>query len=149
MVIYLDFDGTIVEHAYPLIGAYNPGCFEVIQKLQQAGHEIVLNTVRTDMNDGTLQQAFDFLNKQTGNRISAITESTEHKFHPGIWDWKFFEKNLVIFIDDICKGIPLRETIIIKSGKMVDWPALDAQFIERNIYGKTGNKIPASKIIMK
>ncbi len=30
MQIFLDFDGTVVEHYYPLIYAPNPGCEEVI-----------------------------------------------------------------------------------------------------------------------
>ena len=38
MQIFLDFDGRVVEHYYPLIGAYNPGCKEVISKLQKAVH---------------------------------------------------------------------------------------------------------------
>ena len=42
--IYLDFDGTCVEHRYPEIGKYNFGAIEVIEKLQQAGHNIILNT---------------------------------------------------------------------------------------------------------
>ena len=51
MQIFLDFDGTVVEHYYPLIGAYNPGCKEVISKLQQAGHEVILNTYRVEIDD--------------------------------------------------------------------------------------------------
>ena len=31
MIIYLDFDGTVVEHAYPENGELNPGSFETIQ----------------------------------------------------------------------------------------------------------------------
>ena len=36
MQIFLDFDGTVIEYYYPLIGAYNPGCKDVISKLQQS-----------------------------------------------------------------------------------------------------------------
>lgn len=136
MTIYLDFDGTVVEHAFPAIGKYNPFCFEVIQKLQLAGHQIILNTFRTDMNDGSLQQALDYLN-HPANHLQAITKTTEMKINPANWDWKFFEKNRLVFIDDICKGIPLIDTREIVGGKMVDWPAINLQFLEKNIYTKT------------
>ena len=50
MQIFLVFDGKVVEH-YPLIGAYNPCCKEVISKLQQAGHDEILNTYRVEIDD--------------------------------------------------------------------------------------------------
>jgi len=31
--IYLDFDGTVVEHAYPELGAINPRSFAVIRSV--------------------------------------------------------------------------------------------------------------------
>lgn len=57
MKIYLDFDGTVVEHAYPRIGRDNFGCVEIIRRLQDAGHEIVLNTYRADCANGSLEAA--------------------------------------------------------------------------------------------
>jgi len=65
MKIYLDFDGTVVEHEYPEIGKYNKGAFKVIKKLQDAGHEIILNTYRADCNDGTLEAAKAYLDQAT------------------------------------------------------------------------------------
>ena len=46
MNIFLDFDGTVVEHKYPAIGKYNQGAFDVVKKLIDAGHNIILNTYR-------------------------------------------------------------------------------------------------------
>ena len=46
MVIAVDFDGTIVEHRYPLIGKELPFAIETLQKLTQEGHRLVLWTVR-------------------------------------------------------------------------------------------------------
>jgi hypothetical protein len=62
MEIYLDFDGTVVEHQYPKMGRCNFGCFEVIKKLQNAGHVIILNTYRADCEDGTLEEALKLIN---------------------------------------------------------------------------------------
>ncbi len=47
MLIAVDFDGTIVEHAYPAIGKPIPFAIDVLRKLQEEGHEIVLWTYRT------------------------------------------------------------------------------------------------------
>lgn len=33
--IYVDFDGTIVEHEYPKIGKENKHCFEVMRKFSE------------------------------------------------------------------------------------------------------------------
>ena len=47
MIIAVDFDGTIVEHDYPKIGKPIPFAINVLKKLQQEEHHIlVLWTVR-------------------------------------------------------------------------------------------------------
>ncbi len=47
MTIAVDFDGTIVSHAYPKIGKPVPFAIETLRKLQQEGqHHIILWTVR-------------------------------------------------------------------------------------------------------
>lgn len=42
----IDFDGTIVEHAFPEIGEPLPGAFEVLRDMQQAGWKLILWTCR-------------------------------------------------------------------------------------------------------
>ncbi|MGB2129521.1 MAG: BT0820 family HAD-type phosphatase [Flavicella sp.] len=46
-VIAVDFDGTIVEDAYPKIGKPKLFAFDTIKKLQKNGHRIILWTVRS------------------------------------------------------------------------------------------------------
>ncbi|MDO4190746.1 MAG: hypothetical protein Q4D14_03535 [Bacteroidales bacterium] len=46
MRIAVDFDGTIVEHAYPEIGKPIPFAIDVLKRLQNDGHQIILWTVR-------------------------------------------------------------------------------------------------------
>ncbi|MCM1034609.1 MAG: hypothetical protein NC038_03160 [Paludibacter sp.] len=47
MVIAVDFDGTIVTHAYPRIGKPVPFAIETLLKMQQEGHhQLILWTVR-------------------------------------------------------------------------------------------------------
>ena len=46
MTIAVDFDGTIVEHRYPEIGAELPFAIETLKMLRKDGHKIVLWSVR-------------------------------------------------------------------------------------------------------
>jgi len=61
MVIAVDFDGTIVEHAYPGIGKPIPFALDVLKKLQQEErHILILWTVREG---DLLQEAVDYCSK--------------------------------------------------------------------------------------
>ena len=42
----IDFDGTIVENAYPLVGKLKPNVVEVITKLYNEGYIILISTCR-------------------------------------------------------------------------------------------------------
>lgn len=46
MIIAVDFDGTIVEHEYPRIGAEIPFAIDTLKRLQQEQHRLILWTVR-------------------------------------------------------------------------------------------------------
>lgn len=46
MIIAIDFDGTIVENRYPKIGKEMPFAIEVLKKLQNERHRLILWTVR-------------------------------------------------------------------------------------------------------
>lgn len=143
MKIYLDFDGTVVEHEYPKIGRCNFGCFEVIKKLQDAGHEIVLNTYRADCADGTLEQALKLINENhwmlikdrmcnIGFEIKPIG-ATSCKIFPAIWNIDQAITYGIIFIDDMAPNMPLKNAVM-TNGKMVDWDVLDKIFEEKGIY---------------
>ncbi len=145
MKIYLDFDGTVVEHQYPKIGRCNFGCMEVIKKLQDAGHEIILNTYRADCNNGTLQDALRILNEKAWMlrkgrssdsaefSLLPITKWESTKKHPQPWSWPMMKMFMEIWIDDIATGIPLKPAVMV-SGNMVDWDRLDLEFQENGIY---------------
>jgi histidinol phosphatase-like enzyme len=47
LVIAIDFDGTIVEDAYPKVGKPRIFAFETMTRLQQDGHRIILWTYRS------------------------------------------------------------------------------------------------------
>jgi hypothetical protein len=68
MTIAVDFDGTIVEHAYPKIGKEMPFATETLRQLIQDRHKLVLWTVRED---ALLQEAIDWC-KERGVEFYAI-----------------------------------------------------------------------------
>lgn len=59
MIIAVDFDGTIVEHAYPKIGKPIPFALETLKQIQKDGHKLLLWTVRTGP---LLNDAIKYLN---------------------------------------------------------------------------------------
>ena len=93
LIIAIDFDGTIVEDAYPNIGKPMIFAFETMKKLQSEGHRLILWTYRTDKK---LQEAVDFC-KQQGLEFYAINKSyPEEEF-----DGKISRKiNAAFFVDD-------------------------------------------------
>ena len=93
LTLAIDFDGTIVEDAYPKIGKPNPFAFETLKKLQQDGHRLILWTYRYGK---TLLEAVDFC-KKNGLEFYAINCS----FPNEDYDSKKSRKiNADLFIDD-------------------------------------------------
>jgi predicted mannosyl-3-phosphoglycerate phosphatase (HAD superfamily) len=134
MTIYLDFDGTVVSHRYPEIGEYNKGCFEVLKKLQEAGHSVILNTSRIDFRNGTIDEALFYLKKNNHQLLHSIIDHTSSKLQPPEWSWESILLFEVMFIDDISKGIPLKKDENSTVFEMVNWQQLDKEFVENGIY---------------
>ena len=77
MVIAVDFDGTIVEHAYPKIGKPVPFAIEVLKKLQkEERHTLILWTVREGE---LLQEALDYCSKNGVEFYAANKNYPEEK----------------------------------------------------------------------
>lgn len=55
MIIGIDFDGTIVVDKWPEIGELMPGVKEVINKLDHAGHRILINSCRVGKEEGDIE----------------------------------------------------------------------------------------------
>ncbi|MDO6439793.1 hydrolase [Cyclobacterium sp. 1_MG-2023] len=91
--IAIDFDGTIVEHAYPKIGKTMLFAFETIKELEKKGHRLILWTYREGP---LLKEAADFC-KDNGIEFYAVNEN-----YPGESDECQSPRKLEadIFIDD-------------------------------------------------
>ncbi|MDT0677815.1 BT0820 family HAD-type phosphatase [Autumnicola musiva] len=122
LTIAVDFDGTLVENQYPEIGKSMLFAFEVLKKLQDEGHRLILWTYRSGVK---LEDAVDFCRKK-GIEFYAVNQSyPEEEF-----DSSISRKILAdIFIDDR------------NLGGMIGWG---------EIYQKlTNEKPPAAKLKRK
>ena len=114
-VIAVDFDGTIVTHNYPNIGK-DIGAFRVIKKLENAGYDIYLWTMRSGVQ---LQEAVDYC-ATNGLTFKGVNKS-EHQ-HKWTDSPKLFAD---LYIDDAALGTPLTFDEKISSRPFVDWEEVD------------------------
>jgi hydroxymethylpyrimidine pyrophosphatase-like HAD family hydrolase len=93
LIIAVDFDGTIVEDAYPKIGSTQLFAFETLRKLQSEGYRLILWTYRSG---SKLAEAVAFC-KENGIDFYAVNKS----FPEEDFDEKYSRKiNADLFIDD-------------------------------------------------
>jgi hypothetical protein len=133
MKIYLDFDGTVVEHYFPEIGAENPHAIQVIARLQVAGHDIVLNTYRADIDQKHVQEALDFIHSFDEIK-QPIEKFLPQKLEPRSFDLEVAKESNQLYIDDIAEGIPMRRNSVLESGMMVDWIELEKILEEAGLF---------------
>ena len=98
MIIAIDFDGTCVDHFYPLIGEPVPNALESMRFFNENNHDIILNTMRSGKH---LDEAVDYLEKN-GIRLFGINENPDQK------SWTKSPKVYAdYYIDDAAIGCPL------------------------------------------
>lgn len=93
LIIAVDFDGTIVEDAYPGIGKPQIFAFETLKRLQKDGHRLILWTYRSG---SRLQEAVDFC-KDNGIVFYAVNCSFPNEV---LDDDRSRKINADVFIDD-------------------------------------------------
>lgn len=95
MVIAVDFDGTIVEHAYPAIGKPIPFAIDVLKRLQtECHHQLILWTVREGK---LLDEAVEYC-RQRGLEFYAINKSYPEEVFDNTTSRKLH--NVDMWIDD-------------------------------------------------
>lgn len=121
-IFALDFDGTLVENAYPSIGAPLPGAIETMQELTARGYRIILLTMRSGKE---LDEAVVYCNKNNIDLWGVNQNPDQHK-------WTTSPKVYAnVYIDDCGAGIPLRSGSNTKP--CVDWLKLRNLFVEWGI----------------
>jgi hypothetical protein len=112
-VVAVDFDGTIVRHAYPEIGETVPLAIEGLLAFQQKEWKIILNTMRSGER---LQHAVDYLEARGVSLYGVNLNPTQRH-------WTESTKCYApLYIDDAALGCPL----IYPAGDrpFVDWLAI-------------------------
>ncbi len=127
MLIAVDFDGTIVEHRFPIIGPEIPGAFSWLRKYQEAGAYLILWTVR----DGLfLQRAVDFC-KGRGVTFWAVNHCPLQR------DWSKSPKAYAeLYIDDLAFGIPVIKSKDGGCPAFVDWSIVGPSVMQKIKDGK-------------
>lgn len=92
-IIAVDFDGTIVEDAYPGIGEPRIFAFETLKRLQKDGHRLILWTYRCN---NRLDEAVLFC-KEHGIEFYAVNKSFPEEEFNGEVSRKIMAD---LFIDD-------------------------------------------------
>ena len=82
MIISIDFDGTICDHAYPETGEPLEGAIGTLKDLAAAGHILILNTCREDdaKRRPYLTEAVSFMKKNGVVFASVNTNRMEDEF---------------------------------------------------------------------
>lgn len=118
--IGIDFDSTICYNNYPYLGDPIPGAIETIKKLQDAGHTLILITMREN---NLLDDAEELL-RNHGIEMKYLNCNPE--FETG--SRKIF---CGTFIDDHNLGTPLIHDPEIHPKPFVDWRAVEKLLEEK------------------
>jgi len=124
MYIAVDFDGTIVDHVFPEIGAPVPLAFHYLRQFREAGAKLILWTMRSDGQDvgNVLTQAADFC-ADNGVPFDYINENPQ--------DWTTSPKAYAhVYIDDAALGCPLRENPRMGGRPYVDWSIVGPKVLD-------------------
>jgi len=117
MIIAVDFDGTCVTHDYPTINdSIDIGSIEVLQKLVECNHEIILWTMRSGIE---LEEAKMWFTK---NHIPLYGINR----NPTQDDWTNSPKAYAnLYIDDAALGCPLITDYRISDRPYVNWKEIN------------------------
>jgi hydroxymethylpyrimidine pyrophosphatase-like HAD family hydrolase len=116
MIIAVDFDGTCVTHKYPEIGE-EIGAVEVLKKLSEQGHKLILWTMRSEQ---ALEEAAAWFHR---NEIPlfGINQNPEQV------TWTRSPKVYAhMYIDDAAFGAPLLTPI--EGRPYINWKVLNDYF---------------------
>ena len=134
MIIAVDFDGTIVEHKYPMIGKEIPFATATLRQLMKDGHKLILWSVREG---DLLQEAVDWC-EERGVRFYAVNADLDEDGADKAGSEHFSRKvKAHMFIDDRnLGGLPDWGTIYKMISKRMTWEQLAQEQAEQNTPAK-------------
>ena len=128
-ILGIDFDGTIVTHAYPYIGQPAPHAIEWLKRFNELGARLILWTMR---NGDMLDQAVEYC-KSNGVTFWGINENPQQH------SWTNSPKAYChTYIDDAAYGCPLTDHPE-STRKIVDWSIVGPD-IEKQLLAELATK---------
>ena len=123
MFIAIDFDGTCVTHDYPEVGK-DIGAVPVLKKLIDAGHKLILHTMRSGETEREAVKWFDEreipLYGVNSNRSQVRWTKSPKVF-----------ANL--YIDDTALGAPLTQDITLSPRPFINWREVEKILVAKGI----------------
>lgn len=131
----IDFDGTCVEHQFPEMGNDIPFAVHTLKAMTQAGHKLILFTMRSDKED--VNSTDDIIHPQAGKYLTeAVNWFKDREIplygiqtNPTQHTWTESPKAYCnIYIDDAALGCPLIDP---DNGErpFVDWLAIEGYLV--------------------
>ena len=131
MDICIDFDGTCVTHEFPKVGK-DIGAIPVLNKLADAGHNLILFTMRSDIEEvtsddyGIHKQAGEYLTDAVNWFIDNHIPLHGVNVNPTQHTWTKSPKAYgQLYIDDAALGCPLIYNSEISDRPFVDWAKVE------------------------
>ena len=131
MEICIDFDGTCVTHEFPKVGK-DIGAVPVLKKLVEAGHKLILFTMRSDIEEvtsndyGIHKQAGEYLTDAVNWFIDNHIPLHGVNVNPTQHTWTKSPKAYgQLYIDDAALGCPLIYNREISDRPFVDWTKVE------------------------
>lgn len=123
MYIAVDFDGTCVTHDYPEVGK-DIGAAPVLRRLVDAGHKIILNTMRSGK---YLKDAVNWFKDNNIHLFGANINPTQRSWtdSPKVYGH--------LYIDDAALGCPLIMDPNVSDRPFVDWEAIEIYLENKHI----------------
>lgn len=104
LLIGLDYDGTVVHHAFPEVGEFQEDAVRVLKRITDAGHKLILWTCREDTKHGW--HLSDAVNKlmDAGIPLRSVNENHPDDYY---FDFPTRKLNCDLFLDDrVVGGFP-------------------------------------------
>jgi hypothetical protein len=140
ITINVDFDGTVVTHAFPHIGK-DIGAVLVLKALTDAGHKLILFTMRSDRYKKGETGDTNILDV-TGSFLTQAVKWFEDngiplygiQSNPSQGAWTTSPKSYAeLMIDDSALGCPLKYNKKISNRPFVDWKEVEKLLKKKNL----------------
>jgi hypothetical protein len=136
MIICVDFDGTSVTHEFPKVGK-DIGAVPVLKKLIENGHQLILFTMRSDI-DNVSHKGIEIPNNLLTDAVNWFKDNGIELYgintNPTQNSWTSSPKAYGnLFIDDASLGCPLKMDKNLSNRPFVNWIEVEKILIDMKL----------------